>query len=256
MDPIAVTAATGKTGRRVAARLTDRGASVRPLTRATGFDWTAPMSWPAAVAGLHGLYLAYSPDLVVPGAVETVAAFARVAADAGVERVVLLSGRGEAEARAAEEAVRTELPDVTVVRAAWFVQNLTEGDFADSVAHGQLALPVGDVPEPFVDAGDVADVAVAALLDARHAGATYEVTGARSLTFAELTATLGATYVELTPEQARAAWTEAGLPEEVVWLLTTLFGTLFDGRNSAPADGVRRALGREPRDVDALLAGA
>ena len=56
---------------------------------------------------------------------------------------------------------------------------------ADLVVSGEVALPAGDVPEPFVDADDIADVVVAALTDDRHIGEVYELTGPALLTFAE-----------------------------------------------------------------------
>ena len=73
----------------------------------------------------------------------------------------------------------------TIVRAAVFAQNFTEGAFADSVAEGVLPMPVADIAEPFIDVDDIADVAAAALLDDRHVGQLYEVTGPRLLTFTE-----------------------------------------------------------------------
>ncbi len=108
-----------------------------------------------------------------------------------------------------------------------------------------------------MDADDIADVAVAALLEPGHAGRTYEVTGPQALTFAELVAAYNAAhgtsvrFTELTPEAAEAQWRSLGLPDEFVWLLGQLFGRLFDGRNAVPAHGVREALGREPREVAA-----
>ena len=71
-----------------------------------------------------------------------------------------------------------------VVRASWFNQNFSEGYLIDGVLAGEVALPAGAVREPFVDADDIADVAVAALTDARFANRVIEVT-ARALTFAE-----------------------------------------------------------------------
>ena len=38
----------------------------------------------------------------------------------------------------------------------------------DGIWRARLALPAGAVPEPFIDADDIADVAVAALTEARH----------------------------------------------------------------------------------------
>ncbi|RFU36978.1 NmrA family transcriptional regulator [Actinomadura logoneensis] len=254
--PILVLAGTGKTGRRVAERLTALGLPVRIGARSaeTPFDWTDRGTWPAALDGVRAVYLAYAPDLAVPGAPEAVTAFCEAAVAAGVRRIVLLSGRGEKEAEECEDVVRASGADWTVVRAAWFAQNFTESDFVGYIRAGHLALPVGEVPEPFVDADDIADVAVAALTEDGHAGEVYEVTGPRALTFAEAMGEISELtgrpvgYSALAPDDFAAALAADGVPAEVGDLLTYLFTTLFDGRNARPADGVRRALGREPRD--------
>jgi uncharacterized protein YbjT (DUF2867 family) len=271
--PVLVLGGTGRTGRRVAARLRARGVGVRVASRAgtPPFDWADRATWPAAVAGVRAVYLCFAPDLAVPGAPEAVADLASAAVAAGAERLVLLSGRGEPEAQETEARVRAVAGSGgaawTVVRASWFVQNLTEGAFRDAVAAGLLALPAGDVAEPFVDADDVADVAAAALADTGHGGRVYEVTGPRALTFAELTAEVGraggpAVRYERVPADAWAAELRGlGVPEEEVALMTYLFTTVLDGRSSAVGDGVPRALGRAPADVAghlraAVLAGA
>ena len=90
---------------------------------------------------------------------------------------MLLSGRGETEAQRAERGVRARVPEWTIVRCSWFAQNFSEGYLLDPVLAGEVALPVGDVAEPFVDVDDIADVAVAALTEDGHAGRVYEVTG-------------------------------------------------------------------------------
>jgi uncharacterized protein YbjT (DUF2867 family) len=251
---------TGRTGRRVAARLAARGVPVRPGHRGgvPPFDWDDPATWPPALAGVGSVYLTYQPDLAVPGAVDTVAAFTRRAVAAGVDRVVLLSGRGEAEAEQAEKAVR-EVADGagarwTIVRASWFQQNFSESHLLDDVRSGTVALPVGTVGEPFVDADDIADVAVAALTADGHAGEVYEVTGPRLLTFADAVAEIAAAadrpvrFVTVPPDEYAQTLRHAGVPAGTVSLLSYLFAEVLDGRNAAVADGVRRALGREPGD--------
>lgn len=251
-----VLSGTGKTGRRVAERLTAKDVPVRIGSRSaeTPFDWTDEGTWAAALDGVRAVYVAYAPDLAVPGAPEVIAAFTKAAVDAGATRLVLLSGRGEKEAEECEDVVRAAGADWTVVRAAWFFQNFNESDFAGYVQAGHLALPVGEVPEPFVDADDIADVAVAALTEDGHAGRIYEVTGPRALTFAEAMGEISELtgrevgYSTLAPEEFGAALAAEGVPDEVTGLLNYLFTTLFDGRNASPADGVRQALGREPRD--------
>ncbi len=254
-DPILVLGATGKTGSRVAALLAARGHAVRPGSRRADppFDWQKPAGWDAALDGVSAVYVSYFPDLAVPGASETIAAFAARALAAGGRRLVLLSGRGEDEAQRAEDAVRAAGVDWTILRASWFSQNFSESIFVDQIRSGTVALAAGDVPEPFVDADDIAEVAVAALTEDGHAGQLYELTGPACLTFAEAVATIAQAagrpiaYRRITIDQQSAGLAAAGVPADIVALVTYLFGTVLDGRNAQVADGVMRALGRPPR---------
>ncbi|TYK44906.1 NAD(P)H-binding protein [Actinomadura decatromicini] len=247
---------TGKTGRRVVERLEALDVPVRMGSRSASpaFDWQDEATWAPVLRDVAKVYLSYYPDLCVPGAPEAIQAFTAMARDAGVRHVVLLSGRGEEEARECERIVRDSGLAWTVVRASWFAQNFSEDYLLDPVRDGEVVLPAGDVPEPFVDADDIADVAVAALTDPAHAGEVYEVTGPRALTFAEAVAEIGRAtgreiaFVPVAVADYAAALAHHGLPDEVTGLLTYLFGTVLDGRNARPADGVRRALGRAPRD--------
>ncbi|WP_167472438.1 NAD(P)H-binding protein [Nocardia arthritidis] len=253
---VLVTGGTGKTGSRVAARLTDMGRAVRIGSRKADipFDWEDRTTWTRALTGVTAVYLAYQPDIAVPTAPDTIRAFTAAAKVAGVRRVVLLSGRGEPEAAVCEGIVRDSGLEWTIVRCAWFAQNFSEGAFVDYVLAGEFAVPNGDVPEPFVDADDIADVAVAALTENGHTGQVYELTGPRALTFAEAVAEIAAAtgreiaFIPISRTDFVAALTEYQVPADVVSLLDYLFATVLDGRNSAPADGVQRALGRAPRD--------
>jgi uncharacterized protein YbjT (DUF2867 family) len=254
--PILVLGGTGKTGRRIAEQLAARGLPVRIGSRSAkpAFDWNDRSSWEAALEGVRAIYVSYYPDLTIPGAKDAIEALAKLAIDMGIRRLVLLSGRGEEEAQATEAALMALGADLTIVRASWFMQNFSEGAFRDDILAGELALPVGEVREPFVDAEDIADVAVAALTDARHIGQTYELTGPRLLTFADAIGEIAAATgremrcVRITPEEFRAGITAAGLPDDLVWLLDELFTHVLDGRNEYLSDGVQHALGRPPRD--------
>lgn len=254
--PILVLGANGKTGRRVVARLTERGLPLRLGSRKADppFDWTDRSTWDAALAGVGALYLSYVPDLAVPGAVEAVDALTGAAVDHGVEQIVLLSGRGEDEAQRAERVVQGSGLTWTIVRSSWFNQNFSEGYMLDGVLAGEVVLPAASIPEPFVDTDDIADVAVAALSKPGHADQIYEVTGPRPLTFAEAIATIGEAtsreirYAPLPVGDYAAMLAEAGLPDDVIWLITYLFTTVLDGRNATVTDGVQRALGRPPKD--------
>jgi uncharacterized protein YbjT (DUF2867 family) len=253
--PILVLGGTGKTGRRVAERLAARDLPVRIGSRSgePPFDWEDRSTWAAVLQDAESVYLSYYPDLAVPGAAEAVGSFAELAVNRGVPRLVLLSGRGEPEAEQAEQAVRDSGADLTIVRAAWFAQNFSENYLVDGVLSGEVAVPAGEVPEPFVDAGDIADVAVAALTEDGHAGRLYELTGPRALSFAEAVEEISRAagreirYQPISIDEFVAAAYQ-GVPAEVIDLLTYLFGEVLDGRNSRVTDGVRRAIGREARD--------
>jgi uncharacterized protein YbjT (DUF2867 family) len=246
---------TGKTGRRVAERLAARAIPVRAGSRsgAPPFDWEDRSTWAPALDGVGSVYVSHYLD-VLPGAAETVGAFADLAVNSGARRLVLMSGRGEEEAERVEQAVRASGAELTILRATWFAQNFSESFWRDELLGGELALPAGEMPEPFVDVDDLADVAVAALTDDRHIGRLYELTGPRLLTFAEAVREIGQAagrefrFVPVSIEDYAAAAAEQGVPRDVIDLLTYLFSEVLDGRNAHVADGVRRALGRAPRD--------
>lgn len=255
-EPTLVLGGTGKTGRRIVQRLKEDGLPVRVGSRsgAPPFDWDEPATWAPALDGVASVYISYFPDLAVPGAVDAVGSFAELAVRNGVTRQVLLTGRGEAEAEHAEQAVRGGGGELTILRASWFAQNFSEDYMLDDVLRGEVVLPAGEMPEPFVDADDIADVAVAALTDDRHIGELYELTGPRLLTFAEAVDEIARAagreirYVPVSVQDFVTAASGQGLPGEVLELLAYLFGEVLDGRNAHLTDGVQRALGRQPRD--------
>ncbi len=248
--------ATGKTGQRVASRLQVLNQPIRLGSRSItpGFDWTRPASWDACLEEVTSVYITYPSDLPIPGSNDTIAAFVDTAKRHGVRRLVLLTGRGEADAHDWEAIIQRSGLEWTIIRASWFSQNFSEGAFANMMQRGWITLPAGNIPEPFVDIDDIADVAVTALTKPHHGGKIYEVTGPRLLTFAEAAAelshALGRTikYQQIPHEVFLAAVAESGAPQHVVWLMDYLFGTVLDGRNTYIADGVQRALGRPPKD--------
>jgi uncharacterized protein YbjT (DUF2867 family) len=269
MTATLVVGGTGKTGRRVARRLRTRGLPVRIGSRSgePPFDWEDQATWAPALRDVGSAYLTYYPDVAFPGAAARIGSLAEQAVASGVRRLVLLSGRGEEGALLAEQALRDSGADWTIVRSSWFSQNFSEGFLLEQVRGGVIAMPAGDVAEPFIDAEDIADVVAAALTDDRHVGQLYEVTGPRLLTFAEAVAEIARAcgrevrYLPVTAEQFLSALAEQGMPREDATVLTEVFSTVLDGRNAYLTDGVRRALGREPRDFtdyvrDAAAGGA
>jgi uncharacterized protein YbjT (DUF2867 family) len=264
-ESILLVGGTGKTGRRVAERLVSAGRSVRVVSRSTtpAFDWNLPEHWHQSLEGVTAAYVVYYPDISFEGAADSVARFAEVAASSGVQRIVLLSGRGEPGAELSELAMRAAYPNLTVLRCTWFAQNFNEHFLLPSVLEGVIALPAdGGVGEPFVDVEDVADVAVAALTDDRHDGQLYTLTGPELLTFTDVASELTRatrrkiSFVSMSAEEWAAGAAAQGVPPEEVAPLIDLFTTVLDGRNEFVTADVPAVLGRPARTFAAYAAAA
>ena len=203
---------------------------------------------------MDAAYVAFYPDAAFPGAARTVGSFANLAVACGVRRLVLLADRGADEAERCEQAVRDSGAEWTIVRAGFITQNFSEAFLVELVRAGVVALPAGDVAEPFTDAEDIADVAVAALTENGHTGRIHEVTGPRLLTFADAVGEIARAahreirYLPVTPDQFVSSLTERGVPPEYATQLTDLMTEVFDGRRAQLTDTVERILGRPPRD--------
>ncbi|MET9554348.1 NAD(P)H-binding protein [Streptomyces sp. NPDC006645] len=276
---ILVVGGTGTTGGRVVARLRGRGFAVRVASRGgePRFDWTDRTTWDAVLAGVTAVY-------VVPFDGRSLTRpFVERAVARGVERIVLLSGRGvdvpgyageastagpthidgEAAVRALGTGSRAGGGTAwTIVRPSWFAQNFSEGFFLDAVLTGELRLPAGDGAASFVDADDIAAVAVAALTEDGHDGRTYELSGPRALTIAEALAEISAAtgreirYAPLSPEEFMAELRDQGLSAAEAADYAESLSPLRRGLDSHVSDGVRRVLGREPRDFHEFVKSA
>ena len=253
--PTLVVGGTGKTGRRVVDRLGARGFPVRVGSRAgqPPFDWTDESTWAPVLQGARAVYIPY-PDLVIPEATKATRAFAELAIEHGVTRLVMLTGRGEDEAQRGERELQATGADVTIVRCAWFMQIFSEDFLLDSIRAGEVVLPATDGQlDPFVDADDIADVAVAALTEPGHAGQVYELTSPRLLSVPQAIAEIAKAsgrdinYVPVSVEEFAAGATEQGVPAELVDFLTYLFSDVL-GKLAYPTNTVQRVLGRPPRD--------
>ncbi|MET9065209.1 NAD(P)H-binding protein [Streptosporangium sandarakinum] len=275
-QPILVTGGTGKVGTRVVSQLGRGNVAVRVGSRSgvPRFDWTDQDTWDAALHGARTVF-------IVPHDGELLTRpFVQRARDLGVERIVLLSGRGVdvpgygGDDNAAgkthidgEDAVRSCGLAWTILRPGWFAQNFSEGFFRDAVLAGEVRLPAGDGAASFVDAEDIAAVAVAALTEDGHEGRTYELSGPRALTIAEALALISEAagrpvrYVPVTVEEFIARLEDEGWSKIDAEAYADAIAPIRRGMDEHLSDGVQRALGRPPRDFsrfvrDAAAAGA
>ncbi|MEM8897885.1 MAG: NmrA family NAD(P)-binding protein [Bacteroidota bacterium] len=245
---------TGKTGRKVVEGLQKAGQSVRIGSRGAtpSFQWGDPSTWSAVLEGIDRMYVVYYPDLAVPGAYEAILGLMEEAKKAGVEKVVLLSGKGETEAERCEQVVAISGMNYTLVRASWFSQNFSEYFFLDPILSGHVALPMSDAQIPFVDTTDIADVVVEALQDDAHNGKTYEITGPETLNFEEAIKIIGESsgreiaFQSITLEEYTAGMKAAGVPDDVVWLISYLFQhVLTKAENQYVSNDIEKVLGRK-----------
>ncbi|OXB04356.1 NAD(P)H-binding protein [Flavobacterium pectinovorum] len=257
---ILVLGANGKTGSRVIERLQNNKnveIKIGSRTAETPFDWENPETWNAVLTGTDAVYITFQPDLAVPSAAEIIQKFTFLASKLGVQKMVLLSGRGEKEAQVCEEIVKNTAKNWTIVRASWFNQNFSESFFLDPILSGFVALPRAEALEPFSDANDIADVVTACLLQDKHNGQTYELTGPELLTFPQAVAKIAAAsnkkieFQALSLEEYTQMLQEYQVPEDHIWLINYLFEQVLDGRNSSVTNDIEKVLGRKATDFSA-----
>ncbi|NDL58304.1 NAD(P)H-binding protein [Phytoactinopolyspora mesophila] len=262
---VLVTGASGKVGRHVVQALDSRGVPARPATRRSSIplDWTDPAGWNAALAGVDRVFLVMpggdDGHRSVTGLGRRVIRFLDLAEQSGVGRVVLMTAMGmqyvpsEVDQRAVELRVQSSSMRWTILRPNWFYQNVTEGplrDLAEAYA-GRLLLPTGDAAVSFIDARDIAAVAVAALV-ADHHGHEYTLTGSESLTFADVASLASAeglpvtAYEHVPVAQFRHAVLDLGWEPSYVDTMCQLFATIAAGHAAHISQDVPSVLGRNP----------
>lgn len=273
MTTYLVLGGTGKTGRRVLHQLVAAGHTGRAAARTPGagspgiepvrFDWADPSTYAPALSGVDAVYV-IPPALQLEHA-DQIAALGAVAVDQGVGRAVMLSARGVDQApdsalfRSEQALAATGLP-TGVVRPSWFAQNFTESFFAPGITtEGVIVAPTAEGAHAFIDADDIAAVAVALLTGQAPLGA-YDLSGPQALRFSEAAAILSShagrevKHVDLPVDDWKAGAVENGLPVDYAEMLAMLFGLIRDGHDAGVSDGVQRALGRPPTSFEAWAA--
>ncbi len=259
---ILVIGGTGKTGRKVVQKLQARHQNVRIGSRKQNpsFDWQDQSSWPEVLEGIEKMYVTFQPDLAVPGALEAIEALTRLAIKSRVKKMVLLSGKGEKEAQLCEQVVIHSGLEYTIVRASWFNQNFSESFFLDPILAGHVALPQADAKVPYVDTNDISDVVVEVLLNERHNGHIYELTGPSALTFQEVIdqiATASGRQIDFTPISLPAytkMLEDAQLPSDYIWLINYLFTEVLSAEgNDVITNDIEKVLGRKPKPFSAYV---
>ena len=205
-------------------------------------------------------YIVYYPDLAVPGAKKAIQTLTDAALKAGLEKVVLLSGKGEKEAEACEDIVANSGLNYTIVRASWFNQNFSESFLLDPIQAGHVALPMPDAEVPFVDADDIAEVVTEVLLNDAYNSQIITATGPRKMTFKEIVNEIARgtgreiAFQSISQEEYNAAMKAAGVPDDYIWLFDYLFReVLGNPENQDVSNDIEKVLGRPATDFRAFV---
>ena len=248
----------GKTGRRVEALLNAAGMESRGVSRSTfpAFDWERPDTWLEAMEGCDRAYVSFQPDLAIPAAQIAIKEFIRLAKESGIKHIVLMSGRGEQGAQQAEQQLMHSGLTWNVVRASWFNQNFSEGFLIEGIQAGQVALPAGQINEPFIDVDDIAEVAFNCLTRPELHNQLFEITGPELLTFEKCVSMIAdaieqpIAFIPITTKDLLEGLKQQGQPEDVLWLMNELFTHVMDGRNSYVTQDVEKVLGRPAKHFE------
>ena len=260
-EMVVVTAPQSKTSRYVIELLELHEICFRGASRNTviQFDWNDETTWDQTLRAATSVFLVIPPNFALTDFSNRLASFVSVAKRYPLNKIVLLSGRGEVESRKCEHVVIQSGIPFTIVRSSWFNQNFSEGFFLEGVQKGEIVVPVRGTKEPFVDTRDIAEIAFRALTESEHDGQLYEVTGPELLSFSEIASQFSeqlnkrivATYVPL--HQYLDELSRMNASQQDIELTRFLFADLLDGRNEYIADGVKQALGRDARSFSEYL---
>lgn len=269
-DPVLVTGGTGNTGRRVAARLGELGFVARVASRSGSghgqvrFDWADASTHAEALRGVSRVYLV-APALVDDPS-PMMGSFIERAISGGVRRLVLLGSSAISEDApglgAVARRLRETAPEWAVLRPSWFMQNFVDPRQPHAVSlqrEGVVVTSTGSGRVGFVDAEDIAEVGVRALVDAQSHDTAHVITGPEALSYGDVAEIVGRVsgrtmrHVAVSDDEARARLVRAGVPDRYAALLVGLDGAIRGGAEDRVTDTVLRVTGRAPRGFAAFV---
>ena len=161
----------------------------------------------------------------------------------------------DAEELRVERAVEAGKQPWTILRPNWFMQNfVTPGYFLENISRDRaITMPTGGQPVSFVDTRDIADVAVAALLDKGHEGRHYTLTGPDPLTFAEALSGIGALagyavkHIDPPLDEYLAKSAAAGMAANSIAYYRRIYSNIANGHDAIISPDIHRVTGHPAR---------
>ena len=258
---ILVTGATGKTGRRVMALLRGRGVGARAATRTppsqgqVQFDWNDTASFASALDGVRAVYMVAPTGVAEP--LPALQPFIDLAVANGVGRLVLLSSSMIAAdgplMGAVHAYLRDHAPGWSALRPSWFMQNFSEGQHLASIqGEGRIYSATGEGRVSFIDAADIAAVAVEALTDPGFSNGELVMTGPATLGYDdvahEISAVAGRSVVHhrLSVSDLATRYMALGIPESFARALSQMDAKIASGAEDRVTATVAEVTGRQP----------
>ncbi|CAM4269630.1 NmrA family NAD(P)-binding protein [Paenibacillus tarimensis] len=270
---VLITGGRGKTGGRIAKRLSELGYPVRSASRSakqsvnqTGgiiedvhFDWFDKSTYEDALQDIDAMYLV--PPLAVMEPAEVMLPFLELALRKGVQRTVLLSSasipEGGPVTGKVHQAIRRIMPEWTVLQPSYFMQNFTEGHHGIQINRdGVMYTAAGDGRIGFVDADDIAEVGLRALIDPDAHNQSHVITGPQSLSYSDVAKIIGKAsgreirHQHVSTDMLVGKMIQSGIPEEYARFLAGLDDAIrLHGSEDQVTDTVERITGRRPRSM-------
>jgi len=244
---------------RVGAHTVEKARAAFPEAEVVHFDYSDESSIRAALHGVDKLFLA-APGQIPVGLVNRTVDLAK---ELGVQHIVKLSSMSVAHMdgslRQSEQHIEASDLAWTFLRPNWFMQNYSTAG-ADGVRQGRVVEATEGEATSFVDARDIAAVAVVALMEDGHTNRAYTLTGPAALTrdqvAEQLSAVLGreVRYVPIADEQLQQGMRSAGVPDAAVHHTSTLFAAVRAGKTRIVTDDVQQVTGRLPISFEQFVA--
>lgn len=269
-DTILVTGGTGTTGRRVSAQLSERGIRYRVATRSPSaknhirFDWTVEATWAEALKGVKSIYLVAPSGVAEP--LPVMIPFMELAIRNGIKRFVLLSASsldaGGPMMGAVHAWLRDHAPEWVVLRPTWFMQNFSDGQHLATIRdEGAIYTATDEGRIGFIDAEDIAAVAVEALTQAECVSGDMILTGPAALSYDAVAQTLSNVlkhpvkhYPLSVDELAARHVAQSGLPKAYAQTLARMDADIAAGSEDRVTDAVTGMAGRPAHTLEEFIA--
>lgn len=260
---VLVTGATGKTGKSLVAHLKEKGVAYRAASRngEARFDWTQPESWGPALEGAGSVYVVAPPTVADP--YSRIIEFLKFAMGSGPRRFVFLGmaslpAGGPAHGQV-HQWLKDNSDDWAVLSPSAFMQNFSEGPYLAAIREEDTFYSnTGTGRVPFIDAGDIAGAALAALTTPSPLNRDFMITGGESISYDQVAELISqacgrrVSHTHISTETLTERFLARGLPEPTARFLAAGYQTIAAGYQDRMSDEFKALTGKVPTTFQAF----